>query len=411
MTGDRDWLSYECAFANVLEATSVLPSASMPVTDAVGRYLARPFAALADSPAFDNSAVDGYGVRVSDLANASSARPMALRLAGAVRPGEAPPDLPLEPGTTIRILTGAPVPHGVEAVVMQEQVRAAGPTVSFCTPADPGANIRRQGEEHVEGTALGEPGALCTPALIALAAASGHSQLVVHGTPSVAIVGTGDELVPPGSQLGPGQIWQSNVIGLAAGLRCLGTPVETYYAKDTEGGVRSALCEALSRTDVVLTSGGVSVGDRDYVKSACESLGVERCFWGVRLKPGGPFYFGTRGPKLIFGLPGNPVSALVTFFLFARPALLKMMGCRNLPSPHMARLAESISSRAGRMEFVRGKLSSIGSEFQTTPIRARGSHMLGGLAIADCLILLPDQEGTIEAGASVMVLPLQWSNL
>jgi molybdopterin molybdotransferase len=411
VTRARDALTYHEALERIMQATSPLPASRNGLTEALGRYLGEPLIAGADSPAFDNSAVDGYGVRIGDLAEATEAYPVSLYLAGSIRAGDSTHHEALEPSTTVQILTGAPVPAGVSAVVMQEDVVVTEDAVHFSAPIQAGANIRKQAEEYAKGSRLAEPGTLCSPAVVALAATSGHAELSVCGVPKVAIVSAGDELVEPGKPLGPGQIWESNSFGLIAALQAMGISSTRIRAEDTRESVRAAITAALDQADVVLTSGGVSVGDHDHVKSVCEDLGVKREFWGVRLKPGGPFYFGTKGDKKVFGLPGNPVSALVTFFVCVRPALVKMMGAREAHSPLSAKLANALMAKGNRLEMVRGRLQHRNAEVWVEPTAARDSHMLGGLAAADCLIHLPSEAGTMEAGGIVEVTPLRWSDL
>jgi molybdopterin molybdotransferase len=394
----------------VLSAASALAAERLSAREVLGRYLAEPLVSAVDSPAFSNSAVDGYGVRLDDVADAHADQVAELRLAGEVRAGDDPSGLTLQPGTTIRILTGAAVPAGVEAVVMKEDCDLGDEIVRVRHSASEGENIRSQGEEYRAGEVLLEPGTYVSPPVCGLIAATGNAEVSVHRTPIVAIVTTGDELVQPGEALRPGQIYESNSVALSAAIQALGIhTVKVSHAKDEAKATTAALKKALTGSDVVLTTGGVSVGEYDVVKEAFTAAGIEEGFWRVAIKPGMPLFFGTKGSKLVFGLPGNPVSAMVNFYLFVRPGLMRMMGAPEV-GLHLfsARLGSDIWKKPGRVELVRGFVREDAGERVAEPIDARGSHMLGGLARAECLIVLPEESGRVLAGAEVEVLPLRW---
>jgi molybdopterin molybdotransferase len=273
---------------------------------------------------------------------------------------------------------------------------------------EPGANIRRRGEDYPEGAPLLEAGARLGPAQISLAAGAGHSSVAVHRSPRVAVLATGDELVEPGQPLGSSQIWESNAYGLIGALQEIGIEAVHQRVGDSLAKTAEAIASAAEGADFILTSGGISVGDRDYVRRAAEDLGAEKQFWGVRAKPGQPFYFATLGKTHIFGLPGNPVSALSTYTVLVRPALLKSLGASNISRTFSARISAETIKKAGRLEFVRGRTEQRGAEVWVEPSGKRGSHMLGGLAWADCLIHFPLEASRLEPGEQVQITLLNW---
>ncbi len=383
------------------EATPLTETHEIALDHALGRGMAAPLVARVDNPRFDNSAVDGYGVRLADL-------PGPLPLVGAVGAGDAELDR-LDRPAALRILTGAPVPTGVDAVVMQEDCRVKGGAITVVGTVEMGANIRRKGEEYRVGGRLLPAGTQITPPVAGLMATNGIERVEVRREVRVAVVTTGSELVTTGGNLGPTQIYESNSMALRFAVRSLGASVRIEHVVDDETLTRDVLSKALASSDVVVTTGGVSVGDRDLVKGVLANLGVEEKFWRINIRPGKPVYFGKLGRKLVFGLPGNPVSALVTFHLLVRPALRKMMGIVDPAGPRLpAILLQTLTKAAGRAEFIRGRMDASGERLKVTPDRARDSHMVGGIASADCLIELPAEAETVEAGTLVRVIPLHW---
>jgi molybdopterin molybdotransferase len=397
----------------VLKHCAALSRTRFALSESSGFVLAGRVKARTALPRFDASAVDGYAVRVTDISESSPVNRVTLPIQDILRAGDSH-SITLRPGHAIRILTGAMMPRGADAVVMQEHVNVEQGKVTFASPASVGDGIRFSGEEFKVGATVLEPGTLITPPVVAMLATLGERRVRVYRKPRVAIVTTGDELRAAGSRLKRGQIYDSNTPGLTAALHALGIGnVESYRAPDDPKRIEHTFRRAMRNADVVISSGGVSVGSSDFVKAVLETLQVRTVFWRIAVKPGKPLYFGTRGKKLVFGLPGNPVSALLGFQLFIRPALLRMMGATDVePSTLTALLAHDLKKKPGRMEFVRGVLTSDAQgRLHARATRGQDSHMMGGLAAANCLIHFPQQASLLEAGNEVRVSLLRWAIL
>jgi molybdopterin molybdotransferase len=397
-------LELQEALERILMVIAPLPAETVLSSAAAGRIVAAPVLSPIDLPPFDNSAMDGYAVRAADLHAASASQPVRLKLAGQSVAGEAL-GRNLEPGTCARIFTGAALPTGADAVVMQEDVRVEPENsgeVVFSEPVQPWENTRLRGEDVKRGDQLLSAGDTVTVGAVALLAATGVKEMLAHRQPVVGLISTGSELTEPGGKLEPGKIYESNRAMLGPLLGRAGALQKTYpLAPDTLEATKAALHTALERCDGVITTGGVSVGEHDYVKRAFEDIGGKMDFWKVAVKPGKPFVFGRWREKFLFGLPGNPVSALVTFLLLVRPALLKWQGAANLDLPAWpATLAEPLSNRADRRHFMRVIVDASG-EVHSAGLQA--SHMLSSLAKANGLVDVPPQT-TLPAGATVRVL-------
>jgi molybdopterin molybdotransferase len=386
------------ALARILETVRPLPSRHVPLREARDRFAARDVFARVALPVFDNSAMDGYAVVAGACAEGKSQRVIGEQPAGIDR------GLRLEAGDAVRIFTGAPIPAGADAVVMQEDVRREGPEIFINTKVEPGEFIRRRGCDLTEGQKIVEAGACIRPQTLALLASQGFAETEVGGAVRATIISTGDELVAPGGTLGAGQIFESNSILLRALLEKSGViDAEILHCPDEARSIEAALRKGIEG-DVVIVVGGVSVGAHDLVKPALNAVGAQTDLWSVLVKPGKPFLFGRAGQCSIFGLPGNPVSAFVTFLLFVRPALLRLMGARDdllsLPRTE-AILAEELKNEGDRPHYVRGKLRD--GEF--SPIGRQESHALYGLSRANALLRVPAGE-TFGTGDRVSVLPL-----
>ena len=385
------------ARARILERVPSPTIVTVPLAELAGRVIAENLVAPFDVPHGDNSQVDGYAVRSEDGA-------ASRRLAGVSAAGGNPPPA-LSPGETIRIFTGAPIPPGADAVVMQEDVTVTDGRVVFGEAPEPELNVRRRGEELTAGTRIATAGRLATPPLVGLAASFGRASLAVTRLPRVSLVATGSELTPVGTELGPGRVYASNPWALSAAITALGIPAPAVtLVADDPAATRDALDRALAASDVVLTMGGVSVGDHDLVRPALAGLGVEEVFWRVAIRPGKPFAFGVRGETLVFGLPGNPVSALVTYLVLVRPALLRWIGAGEVEPEIDIRTTAAIERSDLRYEFLRATLDGD----QATPVAHQGSHMQSGLAAAEALLHLPDGIARVEAGETLRATPIRW---
>lgn len=359
-----------------------------------------------DLPLFDNSAMDGYAVRAADVAGASLETPVCLRLSGRVGAGEVFSGTVSE-GCCVRIFTGSPLPKGADAVVMQEDSRAEEPDkVWILDAAKPWENVRLCGEDFPKWTVLGSHGERISAGRLGLFSAAGINEVTVGSRPRVALLATGSELVWPGETLEPGKIHESNRAALAAMVTGAGgEPVALPFAKDTPKETRKALEEAFEQCDVVATTGGVSVGELDFVKSAFQEMGGNLELWKVAIKPGRPFAFGQLNGKFLFGLPGNPVSAFVTFVLLVRPFILRWQGARTVEPPtHEARLGEEMSNPDRRRHFMRVKVEDDGTVISAG---TQASHMMLSLAEANALLDMP-RGATLQKGAAVKVIRLDF---
>jgi molybdopterin molybdotransferase len=395
-------ISLDDARAAVLAAAEALPAVEVPLEQALGLHLAEDV--VADSPLqrFDNSAMDGYAVRAADLAGAAPEAPVGLAIVGESRAGQ-PAEVAVGPGEAIAISTGAMLPEGADAVVRVEDTsRTDGPVEIVVSPI-PGANIRRAGEDVTAGEVVLRRGDALGPAALGLLAALGVETVACHRRPRIAVVTSGDELVPPGEPLPPGGIRDSNSTMLAALIAREGAELHSAGgAGDSLEATVAALEPALT-ADVVVVCGGVSVGEHDHVKEALARLGVEEIFWRVSLRPGGPAFCGRRDGTLVFGLPGNPVSVFVTFTLLAAPGLAALAGGSPQRRGAAATLAAPYEKGTDRTEAVRCGLRLTNAGWEASPRPRQGSHVLTSLLDADCLAILPGPARRFEAGERVEV--------
>jgi molybdopterin molybdotransferase len=390
-------ISIEEGRRRVLAAVSPLAGESVALADARGRVLAEDVTSTVDVPPFDSSAMDGFALV------AGPAR--RLELAGESRAGH-PHEGGLEPNAAVRISTGAALPRGATAVIPVERTSEADGRVEVEETAE-GVNIRRAGEDLRAGDVVLARGTRLGPAELGVAASVGRAELECARRPRVALLLTGDELVQPGEPLGPGQIYSSNGFALAGQIAAAGGElVIRETVPDSAAGTHAALERALSDADVVIGSGGVSVGPHDHVKDALAELGVEERFWGVALRPGKPTWFGTRADVLAFGLPGNPVSAMVTFQLFVHPALAALQGADPTARRARATLDEPVARHPRREQAVRVRLRHADDGLHAVTTGEQGSHMLTSMLGADALALVAAGEGEQAAGERVEVLLL-----
>ncbi|MGI8804029.1 MAG: molybdopterin molybdotransferase MoeA [Solirubrobacteraceae bacterium] len=392
-------LSIDAAQALIASHIAALPAETVPLGEAHGRFVAEDVAAVIDLPPFASSAMDGYAVHAADT-------PARLRVVGESAAGS-PFTGELGPGEAVVISTGAVVPASADAIVPVEEIARDGDQVEVTTEIAPGAFVRAAGSDVERGARILAAGTRLGPAQIGAAAAAGLDALSCRRRPRVAVLTTGSELRPPGHPLGAGEIYDANGPMLSAALRATGAEVSTIpTVGDEEVAHRDALREALEH-DVVISSGGVSMGTHDLVRSVGGELGVREIFWKVALRPGKPLAFGVRDTTLVFGLPGNPVSTLVCFELFVRPALLALQGAPDArPAFSAGRLATAVERNPQRDDLIRVQVTPDRTPV-LTPLAGQQSHQITVTAQADALALIPVGTGELPAGSDVAYLPLQ----
>jgi molybdopterin molybdotransferase len=400
-------LSVDDYLARVLDSVAPLPPTQVPLTASHGCVLAEDVAAPWPLPSFDNSSMDGYAIRASDVASATESAPVSLTVIDDVPAGSRATQ-EVRVGTAIRIMTGAPMPGGADAVVPVERTDAGTEVVRISTTVEPGACIRRAGEDVVAGETVMRTGTLIESRQIAILAAVGSGQVWVHPRPRVAVISTGSELVEPGTPLSHGLISDSNSYLLVAACREAGADAyRVGPVVDDPADFLAAIEEQLHRCDLILTSGGVSMGAYDTVKAVLSELGSVD-FMKVAMNPGMPQGHGHVGEERlpIITLPGNPVSSYISFENFVRPALQRMRGLTDLHRPSVrARCSVELSSPAGKRQFARAVLLPSG---EVAPVGSgQGSHVLGGLASANALIVVPEDVTVVPAGAEVEVIDLR----
>ena len=407
-------IPYPDALRIVLDNIRPLPTETVPVDKALGGFLARPVKAPSHSPRFEQSAMDGYAVLLDDVAGARSDRPVVLKLADELPAGDQRPVL-LRPGHTVKVFTGSRLPRGAEAVVMKEYVTPEygpdGDKAAIARNVRLGDHIRRVGEEYRRGDVILPAGVQVTPPVIGMLVLLGRDRIAVRHRPTVTVITMGDELVAPGTRPGPGQIPDANGPAISAALRALGVAkVRRRRVKDSPQTLVRAMKEGLEKSDLVVTVGGASVGEYDYVHEARAELGVRDLFTKVAVKPGKPNLFGLDHRKTpVFGLPGNPVSALVSFHQLVKPAVLKMMGALEAdPLVLPVRLDEATHKTPGRLNLLRGQLNLAGDQLTSNLAAGQESHMLSGLALADVLVEIPAEATGTEAGQTVQAVKLDW---
>ena len=398
--------SLESALDRILKDLAPLASETLPLELASQHYLAKALRSIVPVPPFDNSAMDGYALRAADVVNASATTPVTLRRVDRI-PAGGTPNASIEPGTCARIFTGSPLPPGADAVVMQEDTLVSEESpdrIQICDRVVPWDHVRFQGEDVKKDTEILASGELCSPERIAVLAACGVATVECSRRPQVALFTTGNELRTPGSPLPPGCIYESNRVALAAAVTRLGGLATALpIVADELQATQRAFLEAAGRYDVLITTGGVSVGELDFLKPAFEAAGGTLEFWRVAVKPGKPFVYGKLGSMLWFGLPGNPVSAFITFLLLVRPVILRLQGARDVTLPNIPGvLSEAMVNRGDRRHFMRvirtpdGTVRSAGRQ---------GSHTLSSLAAANGIVDVPP-DTALQPGATVAVLSL-----
>ncbi|RWB56113.1 gephyrin-like molybdotransferase Glp [Mesorhizobium sp.] len=393
------------ALERLLDGAAALPGESVPLADAAGRVLAEPVVALRTQPPFEASAMDGYAVRSADVASAPArlsvigVAPAGRGFTGSVGDGEA-----------VRIFTGAPLPEGADTVVIQENVRApGGGDIEVMEPTAQGRNVRRRGLDFGQGDMLLERGRLLDPAALSLAASANHPNLDVVRQPLVAIIATGDELLPPGSELGPDQIISSNAYGVIATAQSVGArALDLGIAADRHDAIAALVKKAVAAgADVLVTLGGASVGDHDLIHDVLTGEGMKLDFWKIAMRPGKPLMFGRLGNIRCIGLPGNPVASLVCSQLFLKPLLARLGGRLYRPDIRTARLGAAMHANDLRQDYVRATVREDAATLVATPFGIQDSSMLRMLADANGLIVREPFAPAAEAGAECSVLMLR----
>jgi molybdopterin molybdotransferase len=392
----------------VLSAITPLPAYDQPLMEAFGLASAEDVRATVALPSFDNSAMDGYAVREADVADASADSPVHLPVVGEIGAGQATL-LAMSPGTAVKIMTGAPVPAGADAIVPYEWTDRGAAHVVISQAPEPGQHVRPAGEDVAVGDLVVAEGTVIGPRQIGLLAAVGRASVRSRPRPRVVIMSTGSELREPGTPLGHDSVYDGNSFLLAAAARQAGAiAYRVGIVPDDPRAFTAALHDQLVRADLVVTSGGVSMGDYDVVKEALAPLGTV-WFGGVAMQPGKPQGFGTVGEDEIpiITLPGNPVSSYISFEMFVLPAIRKLMGRTTYTRPTAdAVLTHGLRSPEGRRQFARAILSVVDGRLAVTPVGPQGSHMIGDLAESDALVVVPESVTSLDAGETVTVVPL-----
>lgn len=414
--GDIGMLSVEQALQKVLDGVSVLPAETVRLADALGYILADPAIARDDLPPFINSSMDGYAVRATDVADASAAAPVALIVVADI-PAGVVGNVTLSPGTAARIMTGAPLPTGANAVVPVEDTnepwrqsdRPVPERIEVYRSISAGDYVRRPGEDVRAGSEVLPAGHRLRPQEIGVLASLGLTQVSTIRRPRVAVLATGDELIPAEEPLRPGKIRNSNSYAQVAQVRSLDAiPINLGVASDTESDVRSKLQEGLELdADLFVSSAGVSVGAYDVVRNVLESHGNVG-FWRVNMRPGKPLAFGTYGGVPFLGLPGNPVSAMVSFERFARPAILKMAGHRRIERPRVQVTVLKDIRSDGRESYLRAVVHPAESGYQVQLTGRQGSHVMTSLVRANALLVVPAGVKYVKAGQELEAIMLDW---
>jgi len=396
-------IAVEEALDKILSYNGPMGFEKVSILDALGRVIAEDVVAPRDLPPYDNSGMDGYALRHEDVKNASETNPVRLEVIEDLRAGFFS-EKTVKQGQAIRIMTGAPIPKGADAVVPVEETERGDSFVIVLKSAYPGKYVRRAGEDAKKGDKVISVGDMIRPSEIGMLASVGRSFVSVYQRPSVAILCTGEELVDVGESLNGAKIVSSNSYTLAAQVKeCGAIPVQLGIAKDDKEEIKEKILQGLW-ADVFISSAGVSVGDYDFVRDVLKELGVELIFWRVAMKPGKPVAFWMFKDKPIFSLPGNPVSSMITFEQFVRPSLLKMMGHRQIFRPVVeAALKEEIRKEPGKRHFIRAMVSFKNDGYFVTTTGPQGSGILRSMVKANGLIVIPEDCELVRAGEKVKV--------
>lgn len=397
-------ISVEKALKIILKEVYVKTIEEVNILSSLGRVLAKDIMSKYDVPLFKRAAMDGYAVKSKDVEKASFKNPVILKVIDDLPAGKITKKI-VKKEEAIRIMTGAPMPDGADSVVMVEDTESVNNTVRIFRRVERGINVSEKGEDVKKGETVLRKGSLIRPADIGMLASLGISKVKVYSKPSVAIIATGDELVEINDKLEKGKIRNSNSYSLASQVKNAGgSPEILGIARDN----KNDLVEKIKKTkkfDILILSGGVSVGVYDLVKKVLEDFGVKPLFWKVNIKPGKPVFFGVKDKQLVFGLPGYPVSSMLTFELFVRPCILKMSGNKSIYRDIVeAILEEDIQRKPGRREFMRAKIKLVNGKYYAKPTGPQGSGMLKSLVLANGLIIVPEEIIDLPKGSKVNVM-------
>jgi molybdopterin molybdotransferase len=396
----------------VIEKVSLIEEETVALADAAGRVSSRNIVCPSSIPPFNNSAMDGYAVISADTQGASKESPVILSVVEHIRAGQVP-KLKIERGQASRIMTGAQVPEGADAVIMQEMTKSSGSRVEIFEKVQPGSHIRKAGEDMTRGHLCVAQGDVLTPADIGLIATVGLGNISVYQRPVVAVVATGDELVAPDKPLEPGKIRNSNTYTLISQIKQCGCIARDFgIAGDSMSEIKDKLKPALMSAHMVITSGGVSVGDYDEVQNVMCELGVELIFWKTKMKPGKPLLFGLYQGKPVFGVPGNPASSMIVFEEIIKPALLRMMGQKKLFLPYInVVLKDDLKAGGDRLTFIRVIIRYSNNEFIAFSSGIQSSGALSSMASANGLVAVPVGQKLLKSGMTVKAQVFDWTFL
>jgi len=402
-------LEYEEAIILMLKEISELEEIKLNISDSLVYVTSRKIIAKKDLPPFDNSAVDGYAIKSEDVANASKDNPVKLKIVGKIAAGDYA-DFEIKNGEAAKIMTGAMLPKGADAICMVEFTKENNGYVEIYYKVKKWENVRFKGEEIKEGEIALEEKSLITPSVIGLLAKLGYNDVFVYRKPKVAIIVTGKELIQPGNELEKGKIWDANSFSLEASLKLDGFECKNLgIVGDDRNLFKSLVKDAIKNFDVVLVSGGSSEGEEDYVREVFNEIGVRKIFWKVAIKPGKPIFFGKFNKTLLFVLPGNPASAMVCYYKFVRPALLKMSGRKDIFLPRRkARLIGEIKRKPGRLEFIRAIAFWENGEYLVKSAGIQESHALKSFAEANCFIVIDKNKEICKENEIVEIELLPW---
>jgi molybdopterin molybdotransferase len=398
---EGNMISPKTALKSVMKLCDARGTASVAAARALGHVLAENLEASEPFPRFDNSAMDGFAIRSADTASRTKDHPASLEIVDTVFAGQVG-ERQIRRGEACRIMTGAPIPPGADAVAPKEVVTVEGTRILIGREVKKGHHIRGRGEEVKSGDVVIRQGVTVDAGVTACIASLGRARVRVFRKPTVAVIATGDETVAPGRRLRPGQIYDSNSYMLTAALRQMGmAPIRVRHVGDRPSALQSATAAAIRAADVLVVTGGISVGDRDYLREVLGRQGVKEVFWRVKQKPGKPLYFGVRGRRIVFGLPGNPASVFTCFYAYVYPALRRMAGHgdTSLPERRLP-LAGSVKRDPVRWRFLKAKTVP-GERPAVRPLSRQASHMISALVETDRLIVVPPGDGSIDAGTIV----------